>query len=65
MENKKDKIIPIVFMFVLVMLIFQLIYSIFDYFNFQRRVEDGNDRWKQVEEKIQEIERCCERAGND
>lgn len=65
MENKKDKIIPIVFMFVLVMLIFQLIYSIFDYFNFQRRVEDGNDRWKQVEEKIQEIERCCNCGRND
>ena len=65
MENKKDKIIPIVFMFVLVMLIFQLIYSIFDYFNFQRRVEDGNDRWKQVEERIQEIERCCNCGRND
>ena len=65
MENKKDKVIPIVFTAVLIILIIQLIYSILNYFDFQQRVEDGNDRWRQVEERIQEIERCCERAGND
>lgn len=65
MENKKDKVIPIVFAAVLLILIIQLIYSVFNYFDFQKRVEDGNDRWRQVEERIQEIERCCERAGND
>ena len=65
MENKKDKVIPIVFAAVLLILIIQLIYSILNYFDFQQRVEDGNDRWRQVEERIQEIERCCKRAGND
>ena len=52
MENKKDKVI------------IQLIYSILNYFDFQQRVEDGNDRWRQVEERIQEIERCCN-CGRD
>lgn len=65
MENKKDKVIPIVFTAVLIILIIQLIYSVVNYFDFQQRVEDGNDRWRQVEERIQEIERCCEHAGND
>lgn len=65
MTNKKDKVVPIVFAAVLLILIIQLIYSILNYFDFQQRVEDGNDRWRQVEERIKEIERCCERAGND
>lgn len=64
MENKKDKVIPIVFVAVLLILIIQLIYSILNYFDFQQRVEDGNDRWRQVEERIQEIERCCN-CGRD
>lgn len=64
MENKKDKIIPIVFILVLFILIMQLIYSVFNYFDFQKRVEDGNDRWEQVEERIQEIERCCNCGRN-
>lgn len=65
MENKKDKVIPIVFAAVLLILIIQLIYSILNYFDFQQRVEDGNDRWRQVEERIQEIERCCDCGRND
>lgn len=65
MENKKDKVIPIVFVAVLLILIIQLIYSILNYFDFQQRVEDGNDRWRQVEERIQEIERCCNCGRND
>ena len=65
MENKKDKVIPIVFAAVLIILIIQLIYSILNYFDFQQRVEDGNDRWRQVEERIQEIERCCNCGRND
>lgn len=65
MENKKDKVIPIVFAAVLIILIIQLIYSVVNYFDFQQRVEDGNDRWRQVEERIQEIERCCNCGRND
>ena len=65
MENKKDKVIPIVFAAVLLILIIQLIYSVVNYFDFQQRVEDGNDRWRQVEERIQEIERCCNCGRND
>ena len=64
MENKKDKVIPIVFASVLIILIIQLIYSVVNYFDFQQRVEDGNDRWRQVEERIQEIERCCDCGRN-
>lgn len=64
MINKKDKVIPIVFAAVLLILIIQLIYSVFNYFDFQKRVEDGNDRWEQVEERIQEIERCCNCGRN-
>ena len=42
------------------MLIFEFGYTIFNYFDYEKRVESGNERWKQVEERIEEIEECCE-----
>lgn len=44
---------------VLFMLIFNFIFALYEYIEFQDRVESGNNRWKQVEERIEEIERCC------
>lgn len=56
--NQK-KIIPIMLFVVLFMLIFNFIFALYEYLEFQDRIESGNDRWKQVEERIEEIERCC------
>ena len=50
--NQK-KIIPIMLFVVLFMLIFNFIFALYEYLEFQDRIESGNDRWKQVEE------RCC------
>lgn len=56
--NQK-KIIPIMLFVVLFMLIFNFIFALYEYLEFQDRIESGNSRWKQVEERIEEIERCC------
>lgn len=56
--NRK-KIIPILLFIVLFMLIFNFIFALYEYIEFRERVENGNNRWKQVEERIEEIERCC------
>ena len=58
--EKREKIIPIILTIVLLMLIFEFGYTIFNYFDYEKRVESGNERWKQVEERIEEIEECCE-----
>lgn len=56
--NQK-KIIPIMLFVVLFMLIFNFIFALYEYLEFQDRIESGNSRWKQVEVRIEEIERCC------
>lgn len=56
---KERKIFPIILFVVLGMLIFNLLFALHEYLEFQERVQSGNDRWKQVEERIKKIERCC------
>ena len=61
---KERKIFPIMLFIVLTMLIFNLGFALYEYLEFQDRVQSGNNRWEQVEERIKEIERCCN-SGRD
>lgn len=62
----KNKIIfPILLFSVLAMLVFNLGFALYEYLEFQERVESGNNRWKQVEARIKEIERCCDTNGRN
>ena len=61
---KQKKIMPVMLFIVLAMLIFNLGFALYEYLEFQDRVNSGNDRWKQVEERIKKIERCCN-CGRD
>ena len=56
---KERKIFPIMLFIVLAMLIFNLLFALYEYLEFQERVQSGNDRWEQVEKRIKKIERCC------
>lgn len=56
---KERKIFPIMLFIVLAMLVFNLLFALYEYFEFQDRVQSGNNRWEQVEERIKKIERCC------
>ena len=57
--DKKEKVMPIILLLVLVMLIFEFGYTIFNYVDYENRKDSGNERWQQVEERIKEIEECC------
>lgn len=57
--EKKEKIMPIILILVLIMLLFEFGYTIYSHFDYEKRVESGNERWHQVEERIKEIEECC------
>lgn len=61
---KERKIFPIMLFVVLGMLVFNLAFALYEYLQFQERVQSGNDRWDQVEERIKKIERCCS-CGRD
>ena len=61
---KERKVFPIMLFIVLAMLIFNLGFTLYEYLEFQERVQSGNNRWEQVEERIKEIERCCS-SGRD
>lgn len=53
------KIYPIVLIIVMCMLVFNCIVALYEYFDYQKRVNSGNARWVQVEERIKVIEECC------
>lgn len=61
---KESKLYPILLFIVLFILISNLIIILYEYNDYQKRVESGNARWKQVEERIEKIERCC-KIGRD
>ncbi len=54
------KLYPILLFMVLFILLFNMFLALYEYLDYQKRVDSGNERWKQVEERIQEIERCCD-----
>lgn len=50
--DRKDKIIIIGLIFVLVILAFNIISSITQTLDYEKRKDSGNDRWLQVENRI-------------
>ncbi len=58
--NKQEKTIAGGLIVILIFLIFQLAYTVFNYFDYEERKKSGNERWLQVEERIKAIEECCE-----
>lgn len=57
--NKQEKTMPIMLGIVLFFFIIAFVYEIISYYNFEKQKESGNERWKQVEERIETIEECC------
>lgn len=62
---KQSKLYPILLFIVLLILISNLIITLYEYSDYQKRVISGNERWKQVEERIKEIERCCDNGRDN
>ena len=57
---KEKKLYPTLLIIVTCMLFFNLFVSLYEYFDYQKRVASGNARWEQVEERIEKIGRCCD-----
>ena len=53
------KLYPVLLFVVLFILLFNMFLALYEYLDYQKRVNSGNERWKQVETRIEEIERCC------
>lgn len=58
--NKQEKIMPFLLVIVLLFLIIEFLYTIYNYIDYEKRKDSGNERWQQVEERIKEIEECCD-----
>lgn len=56
---RQSKLYPIGLILVLVLLFINFISSIYEYVDYQKRIKSGNDRWKQVEQRIKQIEEDC------
>ena len=55
---RKNKTL-IMFVFGAIILLIGMVGEIIQWFDYQRRVDSGNARWEQVEERIKVIEECC------
>lgn len=62
---KQSKLYPILLFIVLFILISNLIITLYEYNDYQKRVDSGNARWEQVEKRIKEIERCCDNGRDN
>ena len=62
--EKKEKIFQTILKVILFFLIFNFLYNIYYFIDYESRKAAGNERWRQVEEKIKEIERCCNDGRN-
>ena len=61
---KDRKLYPILLFSVLLILLCNMFLAIYEYLDYQKRVNSGNERWKQVETRIEEIERCCDERSS-
>lgn len=48
-----------------ILLLIGMVGEIVQWFDYQKRIDSGNARWKQVEERIINIEECCGCDGRD
>lgn len=58
--NRQEKIMPFLLAIVLLFLIIEFVYTIYNYIDYEKRKDSGNERWQQVEERIKKIEECCD-----
>lgn len=56
---KQSKLYPVGLILVLILLIINFISTIYEYTDYQKRIKSGNERWKQVEERINQIKEEC------
>ena len=54
--NKKDKIVVVGLILVLVFIIINILSTLHTMNDYEQRKESGNDRWKQVENRILQTE---------
>ena len=62
---KQNKRYLIIFIIGGILLLIGMVGEIVQWFDYQKRVDSGNARWKQVEERIINIEECCGCDGRD
>ena len=55
----KKKIYPIFLAGLLIILVFNFFVAIYEYIDYPKRVQAGNDKWKLVEKRIEELEKQC------
>lgn len=53
---KPNKVCIFGLILVLILLLFNMAYSVYEFVDYQSRIQSGNDRWLQVEERIVNIE---------
>lgn len=56
---KQSKLYPVGLILVLILLIINFVSTIYEYADYQKRIKSGNERWKQVEERINQIKEEC------
>lgn len=61
---KDRKLYPVLLFVVLFILLCNMFLAIYEYLDYQKRVNSGNERWKQVEARIEEIERRCDERSS-
>lgn len=62
--NKREKSMPFIWGALLLILVIELGYTIFNQIDYEKRKDSGNERWAQVEERIKQIEECCNCGRN-
>lgn len=53
------KVYPVCLFIILIILLINFSIAIYEFIDYQKRVESGNERWRQVEERIEELESEC------
>lgn len=53
---KENKLYPVGLILVLILLIINFLSTAYEYADYQKRIKSGNERWKQVEERIERLE---------
>lgn len=61
---KQNKLYPVGLILVLILLIINFVSTAYEYADYQKRIKSGNERWKQVEERINQIKEECDCGTN-
>ena len=59
-KMKENKVMPICWILILIILLINLSYTVYSFIDYNHRKISGNQRWEQVEERIKRIEGCCQ-----